>query len=333
MPYAASINGTGENGMRNWLSSTFAAAAGVAISLSTVTVRAQEISRPIRIVVPFAPGGFPDRLGRLLALNLSDSLKQRVYVENKPGAGGIVGSAEVAHSAPDGTTLLISSLPSQVLAPLINPKAGLDSIENFSHIAYIGGPPNCFVVADTSKIHSLDDILKSAKTAPMSYGSAGVGTLGHIFAEYVAHKAGLKLIHVPYNGPMIPDILSGTVEFGSITMSTVAGNIQGGKLRVPAVATKERLPDYPDVPTFRELGFDLAAVNWLALSGPAGLPDPLVRRINQDVIKIMDRPDVRAILRQEIIVPTAMSPQDVVQLIKSETKNWAPIVAAAGLQK
>ena len=319
--------------MRNWYSATIALAGAIAIALPSATSRAQDTSRPIRIVVPFAPGGFPDRLGRIVAKYLSDDLSQRVYVENKPGAGGIVGSAEVAHSPPDGTTLLISSLPSQVIAPLINPKNAPDAIASFTHIAYIGGPPNCFVVAGTSKIHSLGDILENAKATSMSYGSAGVGTLGHIFAEYVAHKAGLKLVHVPYNGPMIGDILAGNVDFGSLTMSTVAGNIQGGKMRVPAVATRERLADYPDVPTFRELGFDLAAVNWLALSGPAGLPDAFTQRINQNVIKTMALPEVKAILRQEIIDPIAMSPQQVVELIKSETSNWAPIVEAAGLKK
>jgi tripartite-type tricarboxylate transporter receptor subunit TctC len=319
--------------MRRWHLVALAVAVGAMTALTSLAPRAQETSRPIRIVVPFTPGGFPDRLGRMLAKYLSDDLQQRVYVENKPGAGGIVGSAEVAHSTPDGTTLLIASLPSQVIAPLINPKTAPDAIASFTHIAYIGGPPNCFVVAGSSKIQTLDDILTTAKTTPMSYGSSGVGTLGHIFAEYIARKAGLKFIHVPYNGPMIADVLAGNVDFGSLTMSTVAGNIEGGKLRVPAVATKERLPDYPNVPTFRELGFDLAAVNWLALSGPAGLPAAFVQRINQDVIKTMDRPEVRAILRQEIITPIAMTPQDVVALIKSETTNWAPIVEAAGLKK
>jgi tripartite-type tricarboxylate transporter receptor subunit TctC len=189
------------------------------------------------------------------------------------------------------------------------------------------------VVAATSKINSLDDLMKATKAKPLSYGTAGVGTLGHIFAEYVARKAGAQFVHVPYNAPMIPDILSGTVDFGSITMSTVAGNIAGGKLRVPAVATKDRLPDYPDVPTFRELGFDLSAVNWLALSAPAGLPDAFVRRVNKEVIEIMGQPDVRAVLRTEIIVPIAMTPAQVTELVKSETNNWAPIVQAAGLKK
>jgi tripartite-type tricarboxylate transporter receptor subunit TctC len=317
--------------MRRWLSGVAGAAIGALVIVSGAACQAQELSRPVRIVVPFAPTGFPDRLARILAKYLSESLDQRVYVENKPGAGGVVGSLDVAHSAADGSSLLISSLPSQVIAPLLNPKTGFDTFESFTHIAYIGGPPNCFFVAAGSKLRTFDDLVSAARAAPVSYGSAGVGTLGHIFAEYVARQAGLHLIHVPYNGPMIPDVMSGVVELGSLVMSTVAGNIQGGNLRGLAVASDKRLAEFPDVPTFRELGFDISAVNWLTLSGPAGLPAPLVQRINRAVIAALARPEVRDVLRQELIEPIAMSPDDVRKLMKTETERWAPIVAAAGL--
>jgi len=129
------------------------------------------------------------------------------------------------------------------------------------------------------------------------------------------------------------DIMSGVVDFGSITMSTVVGNILGGKMRALAVATDTRLVNFPDVPTFRELGFDISAVNWLTLSGPAGLAEPLVQRLNHDVIATLARPELRSILREELIEPIPMTPQDVVQLMKSETQRWAPIVAAAELGK
>jgi len=326
--------------MRRWcqvakitLAKVAAIAACASAMLAAAPSHAQELSRPIRIVVPFAPTGFPDRLARILARYLSESLDQRVYVENKPGAGGILGSVDVAHAAADGSSLLVSSLPSQVIAPLINAKTGFDTFESFTHIAYIGGPPNCFFVAANSPFRSFEDVLSAARAAPVSYGSAGVGTLGHIFAEYVARKSGLHLIHVPYNGPMIADVISGVVQLGSLVMSTVAGNIQGGNLRVLAVASDKRLADFPDVPTFRELGYDISAVNWLTLSAPAGLPEPLVRRINHDVVASLARPDVQSVLRQELIEPIAMTPEDVTKLMKSETERWAPIIAAIGLGK
>jgi tripartite-type tricarboxylate transporter receptor subunit TctC len=313
--------------------SALASAALCALIVSGAACPAQELSRTVRIVVPFAPTGFPDRLARILARYLSASLDQRVYVENKPGAGGILGSVDVAHAAADGSSLLISSLPSQVIAPLINANTGFDTFKSFTHLAYIGGPPNCFFAAADSRLRSFDDLIKAARAASVSYGSAGVGTLGHIFAEYVARRAALKLIHVPYNGPMIADVMSGVVDFGSLVMSTVAGNIQGGNLRVLAVASDKRLADFADVPTFRDLGFDISAVNWLTLSGPAGMPAPLVQRINHDVIEALARPEVAGVLRQELVEPIAMSPQDVEQLMKAETERWAPIVAAAGLRK
>lgn len=148
-------------------------------------------SRPIRLIVPFAPGGFPDRIARVLA----SEWPQRMYVENKPGAGGMLGAAEVAHARPDGTTLVVSSMPTLVLAPLINPHADFHPIEDFSHIAYVGGPPNAFVVAATSKIRTFADLVRAAKDKPRTYGSAGVGTVGHLTAAYVAQKDNLKLTH------------------------------------------------------------------------------------------------------------------------------------------
>ena len=308
-----------------------AVAAALAAAAPRALAQEPAFAHPVRVVVPFAPSGFPDRIARVLAKYLSESFAQRVYVENKPGAGGILGSADVANAVPDGSALLISSLPSQIITPLINPSPGYDTFKSFSHIAYIGGPPNCFVVAAGSKLKNFADLVAAARAEPVSYGTAGVSTLGHIFAAYVARKGGLKFIHVPYNGPMFPDIMSGAVQFGSLVMSTVAGNIQGGNLRVLAVASDRRLPDFPDVPTFRELGFDISAVNWLAVSAPAGLPEPLVQRINRDVIATLARPEVASILRHELIEPIAMRPDEVTQLMRSETERWAPIVAAAGL--
>jgi tripartite-type tricarboxylate transporter receptor subunit TctC len=311
-----------------WRASALAAALAAAAPAS-----AQEpaFTRPVRLVVPFAASGFPDRIARLLAKYLSESFAQRVYVENKPGAGGIVGSADIANAVPDGSALLIASLPSQIITPLINQNPGYDTFKSFTHIAYIGGPPNCFVVAAGGAFKNFGDLVTAARAEPVSYGTAGVSTLGHIFAEYVARKDGLKFIHVPYNGPMFADIISGAVQLGSLVMSTVAGNIQGGNLRVLAVASDKRLPDFPDVPTFRELGFDISAVNWLAVSAPAGLPAPLTARINRDVIAALARPEMAAILRHELIEPVAMTPDEVMELMRAESKRWAPIVAAAGL--
>jgi tripartite-type tricarboxylate transporter receptor subunit TctC len=320
--------------MRGLFAGALMAAASASVMLTSGPADAQDASaRPVRIVVPFTAGGFPDRLARVVAKHLSDELNQRVYVENRPGAGGLVGSADVARSAPDGTTLFISSVASQIIAPLLNPQSGLDTLKDFTHIAYIGGPPIGLVTSTSGKLRTFDDVLKASQRSAVSYGTAGVGTAGHLAAEFVAKKTGLKSIHVPYNGPMLGDIISGVVDLGSIGTSTAIGNVQGGKLWLIAVASRQRLPDFPDVPTFRDLGLDLDAVNWLALSGPAGLPEPLVLRLNGEVVRLMNQPEQRTMLRQEVIEPIAMSPAELAEFFRAELKRWEPVVASAGLRK
>jgi tripartite-type tricarboxylate transporter receptor subunit TctC len=307
----------------------------IALSPASVApVAAQQVSpRPIRVVVPFSPGGFPDRIARVLANELSETHRQRVYVENRPGAGGMIGTAEVARAEPDGTTLVISSMPTLVLAPLINPRSDFRPIEDFSHIIYIGGPPNAFVVASTSRIQSFGDLARIAKDTPQSYGTAGVGTVGHLTAVYVAQKAHLRLTHVPYNGPMLGDILSGVLDFGSLTASTVMGGIDGGKLRALAVGMDKRLSKYPDLPTFKELGFDISPIAWMAVSGPAGMSRELQATLSEQFTEILTRPRVKAMLQQELIEPIAMSPQELTAFVGSDINAWAPIVDSVGLRK
>ena len=322
--------------MRTWLLGSVVGLAEVALSLAAPEAGAQQVdipSKPVRIVVPFAPAGYPDRLGRVIAKFLSDSLGQRVYVENRLGAGGIVGSTEVARAPADGSTLLISSLPSHVISPLINSNVGFDPIGSFTHIAYLGGPPSGFVVSIKSRLASFDDLVRAAKAAPLTYGTAGIGTVGHLLASFVAVQGRVQLTHVPYNGPMLPDIMTGVVDIGSLTLSTVASNVDGGTLRLLAVATKARMPAFPRTPTFKELGYDISGIGWLALSGPAGLDRDLMRRLNLNVTRILAMPDVRELLRQEMIDPVAMTPDELTQFIKAEIASWTPVVTAAGLLK
>lgn len=308
-------------------------AVAAALLASAAPAVAQLPPRPIRIVVPFTPSGFPDRIARVIAGEMSETHSQRVFVENKPGAGGIIGSTEVARAAPDGTTLVMSSMPSLVLAPLINPRPDFRPVEDFSHIVYIGGPPNAFVVASTSKMQSFADLLRIAKDTSQNYGTAGVGTVGHLTAVYVGRKANLKLTHIPYNGPMIGDIISGVVDMGSLTASTVMGNIDGGTLRALAVGTDNRLANYPQVPTFKELGFDISPIAWMAISGPPGMSRELQMALHKQVSDILARPKIKEILQKELIVPIAMSPEEVTAFIRNEIKTWAPIVESVGLRK
>ena len=303
------------------------------LAIATPAMAQQLPPRPVRIVVPFTPSGFPDRIARLIAGEMSETHQQRVIVENKPGAGGMIGSAEVTRAAPDGTTLLMSTMPTLVLAPLVNPRPDFRPVDDFSHIVYIGGPPNAFVVASTSKIQSFGDLLRVAKDTSLNYGTAGVGTVGHLTAVYVGQKANLKLTHIPYNGPMLGDIISGVVDVGSLTASTVMGNIDGGTQRALAVGTDKRLESYRQVPTFKELGFDISPIAWMAISGPPGMSRELQMSLHKQISDILARPKVQEVLQKELIAPIAMQPEQVTAFIKGEITTWAPIVESVGLRK
>jgi tripartite-type tricarboxylate transporter receptor subunit TctC len=281
-------------------------------------------SKPVRLIVPFDPGGFPDRVARILAKGLSEDLNQSFYVQNKPGGGGLLGTAEAAQAAPDGQTLLMSSLGSQVLAPLTTRSHRFDPIADFTHIAFIGGPADAFVTASSAKIHLFDDLLKRARSESITYGTGGVGSLGHFAAEYVAEKAGLRLIHVPYNGPagLVSDLISGVIDLGSISISTALPLVEAGKMQVLAIASDERVSQQPTVPTLRELGIDFSATNWLAISAPAHLPAPYVRRLNAEVAAILARPESRDLLRNEMIAPKPMSPDELDAFIEQELARW-----------
>jgi tripartite-type tricarboxylate transporter receptor subunit TctC len=309
------------------------AAAAFAL-LAGAPVRAADWpARAIHIVAPFGPAGAADKFARVLADYLPAELKQPVVVENRGGGGGIVGSAQVARAEPDGYTLLISSLASQAIAPALNPNPGFDSLRDFTHIAYFGGPPIGWVVTPGSDLRSVDDVVAKAREGTFSgYASSGIGTLGHLVAEAVIQQTGVPMSHIPYNTAALPDILAGHVPLASYAWSSVIGLVQAGSLRAVAVSTAARQPDFPDVPTFKEQGFDIVASTWFALSGPAGLPKEIVARLNREVYRIMERPDVRQRFAQDAIAFKSMTPDELTKLFEVEIAKWAPVARESGLK-
>lgn len=290
-------------------------------------------TKPIRIVVPFAPGGAADVWGRIIAEHLGAALKQSVVIENRGGGGGMVGSAQVARAEPDGYTLLMGGLASQVVAPAINANPGYDSLRDFTYVAYIGGPPITFVVNPSSDMRSLADVFEAARANKLSgYASSGVGTLGHLVVEYVARKQGVRLNHIPYNTAAFADIIAGRVPLGSFTWGAVLGQARGGTLRPIAITTEARLADFPDLPTFKELGYDLVASTWFALAAPKGLPKDIVQHLNREVIRIMNLPDVRRRLAQDAFNPIPMTPEQIVSFMEAETARWKPVAQEAGMK-
>jgi tripartite-type tricarboxylate transporter receptor subunit TctC len=214
----------------------------------------------------------------------------------------------------------------------MNKNAGFDPMRDFTHIAFFGGAPNVFVVHPAFGVHSLGEFMARAKSGSggIEYVSAGFGTVGNWVAEYLAAKASIKLVHVAYKGGAnaLLDLLGGHVKVGMLTYSTVSEHIRAGALVPLAVTSSARLAQMPDVPTFRELGYpELVATTWFALSGPAGLPRDIVTRLNREVVKAMDRPQMRQYIEQNAVETKAMTPAEVTQYFQSEIDKWQPIVA------
>ena len=286
-------------------------------------------TKPIHIVVTFAPGGAADIWARLIADPLSKALGQSVVIENRGGGGGIVAATQVARAEPDGYTILMGGLAPQILAPAIAGNAGFDAIRDFSHIAYIGGPPIVLVVPPASELRSVAEIVAAAKADKFSgYASSGVGTLGHLVVEYVANRNGLKLTHIPYNTAAFADIIGGRVPMGSFTWGAALGQLQGGTLRALAVTTEARRPEAPDVPTFKELGYDLVASTWFSFSGPKGLPKEIVQRLNQETTRILELPDIKKRAIQDAFDPKPLTPEQLAASMEAETARWTPIAQA-----
>ena len=294
-------------------------------------------SKPVRVVVPFAPGGTADTLGRLVAAKLGDAFKETFVVENRGGAGGVVGSELVAKAAPDGYTLVVSGVASHCIAPALSKNFPFDPMRDFTHIALFGGPPGVLVIYPELPAKDLKQFIAYAKAenGKLAYGSPGNGTQGHLIAEQLKQVAGIEMTHVPYRGASlaVSDLIAGHVPVTSTTLTTAATQIKAGKARALAVSSLKRIPEFPDVPTFGELGYpELTASIWFSLSGPAGMQPEVVNKLNAEVRRALQLPDVRERLRPEGIEPGDLDPQQFTAFVAAELKRWAPIVRASGAQ-
>jgi tripartite-type tricarboxylate transporter receptor subunit TctC len=291
-------------------------------------------ARPVRIVAPFAPGGSADTLGRIVAQKLTESLKENFVVENRPGAGGALGSDLVAKAAPDGYTLVVSGIASHVLSPAVQ-GTPYDPVRDFTHIALFGGPPAVLAVNPSLNVKDLREFVAVAKSKPgaLSYGSPGNGTQGQLVAELFKQRAGIDMQHVPYKGASaaVADLIAGHIAAVSTTLTTAATQIRARRAIGLAISAEARLADFPDVPTFAEMGYpDIVATVWFSLSGPANLPAEIVNRLNAEVNRALQLPDVRERLKPEGIVPTLMDPKAFGEFVVAEVKRWTPIVKASG---
>jgi tripartite-type tricarboxylate transporter receptor subunit TctC len=236
----------------------------------------------------------------------------------------------VARAEPDGLTLMVSGIPTHVLGPAMNKTAGFDAVRDFTHIAYFGGTPNVLVAHPTLGAKTYQDFLALARDADgIEYVSAGFGTMGNWVAEYLAAKERIKLIHVAYKGgaQAMLDLLAGHVKVGMLTWSSVAEHVRAGRLVALAATSARRLTYAPDLPTLKELGHeDFVATAWYSLSGPAGLAPDVVASVNREIIKAMDRPQVRRQIEQDAIESKAMSPAELTDFLRGEIDRWTPMI-------
>ena len=303
-----------------------------ALLAATVPAQAQSWpSRPMRFVAPFTPGGSTDNLSRLLAQKLSATYKQSVIVENRPGAGGVVGSELVARSAPDGYTLLLSTLATLVIAPAVQKTVPYDGVRDFTHIALLGGPATTLSVgpalADVKDLKSFIALAR-AKPGTIGYGTPGNGTHGHLVGELFKQLAGVEILHVAYKGglPAITDLVAGHLPSGVLTVASVGPHVHAGKVRMLASTAEKRIADFPQVPTFAELGYPgLTSITWFGVAAPAGLPPAVVDSLNQEIRKAMQAADVRERLRPEGFEFIDLDPAQTVEYVRSETRRWQPI--------
>jgi tripartite-type tricarboxylate transporter receptor subunit TctC len=287
-------------------------------------------SKPIRIVVPYAPGGSADTLGRLIGRLLQDQLKQTVVIENKAGAGGIIGSQLVAKAAPDGYTLVVSGIGSHVIAPVEAPNA-FDPMKDFSHIAMLAGPPLAMVVNAEQPARDFKGFLAQVAANPkgISWGSPGQGTHGHLTGELLRTVTKLNMVHIAYKGagPAVQDLVANQIPAAVMTLSSANAHIDSGKLRLLAVSSSKRVAAYPDTPTFAELGHpQLTGTTWFSLSGPPGMPPAIVDRLNAEVRRALHTPEARKQLANESMETLDLDAAGFTRYVAAEIERWTPAV-------
>jgi len=320
---------------RQTISATLATITGLASLAPVSATYAAYPERPIRLIVPFAPGGGTDMISRLIADGMSKDLHQTIIVENKPGAGTTIGSDEVARAKPDGYTLLMATF-AHVVNPYLHPKLPYDTDKAFAAISMIGHSPNVLVVKPDSPIKSVKALIEAAKQKPgtLTYASQGVGTSAHLAGEMLESLAKVNLSHVPYRGagPALNDLLGGHVDMMFGTAAAVGPSLEAGTLRALGVTSAERSPKLPDIPTIAESGVpDYVLDAWYGLYAPAGTPADVIEKLNAAAHKAANDETFRAKVQGEGLVISTGTPKDLDDYIKGEQARWKKVISASNI--
>ena len=293
-------------------------------------------SRPIKIVVAFTAGGTTDIIARIVGRKLTDAWGQQVIIDNRPGAGGNLGSNVVAKAPPDGYTLLIGSVGPLAINATLYPNMPYDHLKDFVPICLVASVPNMLVVHPSVPVHSVKDLVDLARAKPgsLNYGSTGNGTTGHLSGELMNERAGINLVHVPYRGATaVTDLLGGQVQLMFATIPSVIQHVRAGTLRAIAVTSSRRSPALPEIPTIAETGYpDFEAGSWFGFVAPTGTPEPIVRKLHAQIAAIVRMPDINEQLASQGADPVGSTPEEFGQYMRSETAKWAKVVKASGIR-
>ncbi len=294
-------------------------------------------AKPVRLLVPFAPGGTTDVLARLVAQKLADALGQQFVIENKPGAGGNIGTELAVKSAPDGYTLVMSFDGTMAINPNTYAKMPFDAQKDLVAVANVAQVPLLIVVHPGVAAKNIAEFVALAKASPgrINYSSAGHGSTGHLTGELFRSRAGIEIVHVNYKGggQAVQDLLGGQIQMLVTALPTVEGHLKGGKLKALAFTSSKRVPGAPDVPTMAESGYPgLEVLSWYGILAPAGTPQDIVRKLNAEINRVLQLADVRERLTALGTEPTGGTPEQFAQLIRTDTARWAKVVSDAGIR-
>lgn len=308
-----------------------------AVLLSSAVCAQTYPDKSVRVVVPFPPGGAADIVGRAITQKLTDALGKSFLVDNRSGAGGVLGADLAAHAAPDGYTLLFASSSSLSVSPHIMSKPPYDPLRDFAPVVLIGHTPNLLVTHFSVPAKSVRQLIALAKARPgeLVFASNGTGSLGHLTMELFMQRAGIKMLHVPYRGgaPAMIDTVAGNTSVLFAAFSTVYAQVRAGKLRALAVTSARRIQAAPELPTVAEAalpGFE--STQWWGIYGPAGLPAGIVGKLNEQVNKILGNADIRQRLAADATEPLGGSPADLAAYLKADYERWGKVVRDAGIR-
>ena len=299
---------------------------------------AQYPTKPVHIVVPYPAGGAVDAFARVLTQQLSEMWGQQVVVDNRPGASTMIGAEQVAKSPPDGYTLLLTAELTLVIVPHLYEKIPYDPLRDFAPIVALVSATQALVANPSLPVKTVKDLVALAKAKPgqLTYGSFGNGSTGHLNMEVLQAMTGARFNHIPYNGagPAMNDVIGGHIDFMLAALSIVKGNVQAGKLRMIGVGSNHRSSEFPDVPTISESGAPgFEAKSWFGLVAPAGTPPDVIKKINQDVTKVIsDRAFAEKYLAAQGLEPITGTPEQFAAFVRAETVRWGKVVKDADVK-